>query len=66
MVPGLPGGLGQTIQDRSRRRQVGVPHAQVDDIHTLGLDLGLQAVDLHEQVRGKLFKSIRPLNPIHG
>ncbi len=59
--------LGHLLDDEGRGGQVGVPHAQVDDIHSPGLDLGLLVVNGFKEIRrdqaqaGRGFKKLRHL-----
>ncbi len=51
MGPGIAGGLAQLVDDVLGRGHVGVAHAEVDHVHALATQLGLDAVDLFENVR---------------
>ena len=46
----LAGGLDQFLDDMTGRRQVGIAHAEVDDVDAAGASLGLQTVDLFEHI----------------
>ena len=46
-----PRGLGQLLDDMRRRRQVGIAHAEVDDVGAAGPGARLQPVDLLEDIR---------------
>jgi hypothetical protein len=41
-----------------RGRQIRIAHPQVDDIHTLRLNLDLEAVNLLKEIRRELFETI--------
>ena len=43
--------LAQLVDDRLRRRQVGIAHAEIDDVGAARAGAGLQPVDLLEDVR---------------
>jgi hypothetical protein len=53
MRGGITRGLYQRLNDVGRRRQVGVPYSERDDIDTARFGLGDLAIDLGEQVRGQ-------------
>ena len=42
--------LDQFIDDMARRRQIGIAHAEVDDVGAGGAGLGLQTIDLFEHI----------------
>jgi hypothetical protein len=51
VVGGLLRRLGELLHDVLRRGQVGVAHAQVDDVRALVAHLHLEFVDLGEDIR---------------
>ena len=45
------GRLGELLDDVRRRRQVGIAHAEIDDVGAGGARARLQAIDLLEDIR---------------
>jgi len=51
-------GLDQLVDHMLGRRQIGIAHAEVDDVGAACARLGLQAIDLLEDIRGQALDTI--------
>ena len=59
MVLRFPGRLAELLNDVGRRGEIGVPHAEVNDVLALGPRLDLEVGDDREDVGGQALDAMK-------
>ena len=58
VIARVPCGFHQLVDDRARRRAIGIPHAEIDHVDLRGARLGAHLIDDGENVRRQLLNAV--------